>query len=92
MVQKNSWLILDKNLIKHENSQDNGGFRATVELLALPTPPAAIFAADSQMTMGIMKALYSKNMCCPKDMAIIGFDNFEWVICFSLVFHTGRSR
>jgi LacI family transcriptional regulator len=75
-------LILNESLIKYGNSQVAGGFRATEELLALPTPPTAIFATNNRMIIGIMKALRAYHIHCPEEIAIIGFDDFEGVICF----------
>jgi DNA-binding LacI/PurR family transcriptional regulator len=76
-------LTLDKNYIKQGNSQVDDGFQVTVELLALPKPPTAIFAANNLMTIGVIKALRSRKIRRPGKMALIGFDNFELVICFS---------
>jgi LacI family transcriptional regulator len=81
--------VLNESLIKYGNSQIDDGFRATVELLALITPPTAIFEANNLMTFGIMKALRSQKIRCPEDMVTVGFGDFEWVVCFSSVFHKG---
>jgi LacI family transcriptional regulator len=76
-------LILNQSLIKQKNSQVAGGFRTTEELLTLPTPPSAIFATNNRMTIGVMQALRDHHIRCPEEIAIIGFDDFECVICFA---------
>jgi DNA-binding LacI/PurR family transcriptional regulator len=79
-------LILNESLIKYGNSQVADGFRATEELLTLPTPPTVIFVANNLMTIGVMKALRDHHIRCPEEIAIISFDDFELVICFPSVF------
>jgi DNA-binding LacI/PurR family transcriptional regulator len=78
-------IIFNENFIKQGDSKVDAGFRATVELIALPTPPTAIFAVNSLMTIGIIKALHSQNKRCPEDLAIICFDDIELVIVFSFL-------
>jgi LacI family transcriptional regulator len=76
-------LILNQSLIKQKNSQVAGGFRATEELLVLPTPPTTIFVTNNRMTIGVMKALRAHHIRFPEEIAIIGFDDFECVICLA---------
>ena len=49
------------------------------QLLALPLPPEAIFAASDRLTMGALMALKKAGICIPRDMALTGFSNSEIV-------------
>jgi len=59
----------------------NGRFRfkeamtCTEELLSLPNPPTAIFAANDQMAVAVMMAAQQRGLRIPDDLSIIGFDN-----------------
>ncbi len=44
-------------------------------LLALPTPPSAIFATCDILAMGVMQALYQAGKRVPHDVSIVGFDD-----------------
>lgn len=51
--------------------------RATQELIQLPDPPAAVFAVNNLITVGVLQALERAGLRVPEDMALIGFDDFE---------------
>lgn len=52
-----------------------GGYAATQQLLALPEPPTAIFAANDEMAFGAIDAIHSKGLRVPGDISVIGFDD-----------------
>jgi LacI family transcriptional regulator len=56
------------------NSHDIGRAQAvTGDLLALSSPPTAIFAANNRNCVGVLRALGSRR----SDVAVVGFDDFE---------------
>jgi len=58
------------------------GRRAIATLLALPTPPTAVFAASDTIAIGALDAAEKMNYRVPEDIAIIGFDDIpaaSWV-------------
>ena len=58
------------------------GRHAITSLLALPTPPTAVFAASDTIAIGALDAAEQMNYRVPEDIAIIGFDDIpaaSWV-------------
>ena len=53
------------------------GYRAAGMLMALESPPTAIFAANDLMAIGCMKALQENGACVPGDVSVLGYDNIE---------------
>ncbi|MBE7173273.1 MAG: LacI family DNA-binding transcriptional regulator [Williamsia sp.] len=49
------------------------------QLLQLPAPPDAIFAASDRLTMGALMALKKGGICIPQEIALTGFTNSETV-------------
>jgi LacI family transcriptional regulator len=47
------------------------------ELLSLPEPPTAIFAATDFQALGVLKAAHYLNVRVPEDLAVIGFDDLD---------------
>jgi LacI family transcriptional regulator len=59
------------------------GYRETMALLDLRTPPTAIFVCADQMALGAYEALYERGIRVPDDMSIVGFDDLDesrWAI------------
>ncbi|GAB4573732.1 MAG: LacI family DNA-binding transcriptional regulator [Anaerolineae bacterium] len=55
----------------------------THRLLALPTPPTAIFAMSDMQALGCIAAVRAAGLRVPDDISVIGYDNLE------ISFHTG---
>ena len=51
------------------------GYHCMQQLLDKNTSFTAVFAANDQMAIGAMRALYEKGRRIPKDVAVIGLDN-----------------
>lgn len=54
------------------------GLQATRELLALETPPDALFSGSVVLTAGALTALKERGLRWPDDLAIVGFGDAIW--------------
>ena len=46
-------------------------------MLALKDPPEAIFVAEDSMAIGTLKAVRERGLRIPRDIALVGANNFE---------------
>jgi DNA-binding LacI/PurR family transcriptional regulator len=51
--------------------------KVAAELLNLPQPPTAIFAATDFQALGVLKAARQLSVKVPKQLAVIGFDDLD---------------
>jgi LacI family transcriptional regulator len=71
-------LSVDEALI-HDGSEDNESFQ---RLLAVKRPPTAILAGNNRSMMRLMQYLHYAGLHVPRDIAVVGFDDFEWADYF----------
>ena len=64
---------VDPLLIRLGSHAVDGAEAITYELLALPAPPTAIFAANNRNCIGVLRALRARRA----EAAVVGFDDFE---------------
>lgn len=60
---------------------DNGivsGHRLAMELLSGARRPTAIFCTNNMMALGVLQAMQKLKVRCPKDVSLLGFDDFYW--------------
>lgn len=70
---------VDPALITFGDFQEESGIRATEQLLATPTPPTAVIAADNLMALGALAAIRSRGLRIGSDIDVIAFDDIEWL-------------
>ncbi len=75
---KEGGLKIDESLIVlcPQGSTEEGRLAAE-KLLDSKNPPDAIFASNDPAAMGAMQAIRKKGLKIPKDIAIVGFSNWE---------------
>lgn len=76
-AMNNAGLPINKEYIMDGNSTEEGGYLCAKELIQLNTPPTAIFAVNNFMTMGAYKALADLRVKIPKEVSLLGFDDFS---------------
>jgi LacI family transcriptional regulator len=72
---KKAGIESDPQLIRSGNWTISGSYERTRELLALPTPPTAIFCASDEMAIGCYEAIKEAGLAIPRDIAVVGFDD-----------------
>jgi LacI family transcriptional regulator len=66
---------LDPDLIVQGDFTAESGLSCARQLLSLPVPPTAIFAANDQSALGAYQAAQEAGLSIPADLSILGFDN-----------------
>jgi LacI family transcriptional regulator len=64
-------------LIQRVDFTEEGGYAGMQRLLALPTRPTAIFAANDMMALGAMLAIQEAGLSVPQDIAVVGFEDIS---------------
>lgn len=75
-------LPFDPALVQPGGSKVGSGLEAGLKLLDASPCPTAIFATNNLMTIGVMHALQERSIRCPEELAVVGFDDFEWASAF----------
>jgi len=75
-------LVFDAQLLVNGGSNTAPARQATAQLLRLAAPPTAIMAGNNLMTLGAMQALREAQIEVPGQMALVGFDDFDWADFF----------
>ncbi|MBC9824119.1 LacI family DNA-binding transcriptional regulator [Terrabacter sp. MAHUQ-38] len=65
--------LRDTNVIEGDWSAASG-YRAGLELAETPDV-TAVFAANDQMALGLLRALHEAGRCVPHDVSVVGFDD-----------------
>ncbi len=69
---------VDPDLVRVSTLYVEGGFRDGVELLNLPDPPTAIFAANDLQALGVYEAARQAGIRIPEDLSVVGFDDLSF--------------
>lgn len=75
-------MAFDDTLLVNGESNSESARRAAQQLLGLSAPPSAIMAANNLMTIGAMHALRDAKIAVPEQIALVGFDDFDWADFF----------
>ncbi len=66
---------VDESLIVPGDFTTPSGRERGLQLLSMPNPPTAIFAANDQSAIGVFQAAEERGLRVPQDVSIVGFDN-----------------
>jgi LacI family transcriptional regulator len=72
----------DPRLVCSDQFSLDGGYDMARRVLALESPPTAMFAANSFIAFGALKALREAGLGVPEDVSLVCFDDLpsEWLI------------
>lgn len=70
-------LVIPEELIEHGNFRMEGGYLSALKLLRLAARPTAILSCNYLVTVGLMRALNEVGIEAPKEISIVGFDDFD---------------
>lgn len=62
-------------LVVHGDGKPEGGAEAMERLLALPSPPTAVFCYNDMSALGALRVLNSHGIKVPEDLSVVGFDD-----------------
>ena len=65
----------EEGWVREGNFDEESGYAAIRELLALSEPLGAVFIASDMVAMGALRALHEKHVQVPEQMAVVGFDD-----------------
>jgi LacI family transcriptional regulator len=65
----------DPKLVAVGDWHEEGGLRATLELLDSKTPFTALFCVNDQTAYGALLGLFRRNLSVPRDVSLVGFDD-----------------
>lgn len=69
---------VDPDLVRVSTLYVEGGLRDGRELLRLPDPPTAVFAANDLQALGMYEAAREAGLRIPGDLSVIGFDDLSF--------------
>jgi len=64
--------------LREGDNQQATGLVLAEQLLSLPEPPTALFISNNLMAMGAIRAIRTRSLRIPQDVAIISFDDTPW--------------
>ena len=79
---KASGIVYDEALVVAASATTQSAAAATRKLFELADPPTALATGNNLATIGVMHALRELGLRVPDDVALAGFDNFEWADYF----------
>ena len=70
----------DEELVRYSDMTQEQGGLGMRQLLALPNPPDAVFAAGDYCALGAMQEAHRQGISIPQDMAVAGFSNESFTL------------
>jgi DNA-binding LacI/PurR family transcriptional regulator len=67
----------DPALVQRTEIGVEAATEATLALLALPSPPTALFAVTDAMAIGALRAARERGLRVPEELAVVGMDDIE---------------
>jgi LacI family transcriptional regulator len=83
-------LAADPRHIVHGDFSEAGGAEAVARLIGLDPRPTALFVANNQMLVGVMRCLHEAGLSVPADISVAAIDDFPWASAFRPALTTVR--
>ncbi len=77
-AMQESHLVIREEYCGMEGLDVDAAYKFTFDLLRSPEPPTAMFCTSNKLLRGCVRALQRLNLSYPRDISIIGFDDFAW--------------
>jgi len=68
----------DGELVRIGDNKEDSGYLNGLEFLKLAERPTAILVCNNLMTLGVLAAFRELGVACPREVSLVGFDDFEW--------------
>jgi LacI family transcriptional regulator len=75
-------LPFDPSQIRYGNFHEDDAFEVCKEILSSADRPTGLFVAGNQMLIGVMRAISTLQLSCPKDISVAAIDDFPWANAF----------
>ena len=83
MALERAGIAFDPALVAEGGSTRDRAREAMHALLDLADPPTAMVSGNNFMTIGLLRAIDERGLTVPEDIALVGFDDFEWADLFA---------
>jgi LacI family transcriptional regulator len=70
-------IAFDPSLMREANASFENGYECAKELIA-SSDITALFVANNVLTMGVVAYLQEQKIKMPEELAVIGFDDYDW--------------
>ncbi len=71
-------VLTDDELVRTGDNKEDSGYLNGLEFLKLADRPTAILVCNNLMTLGVLAAFRELAVDCPREVSLVGFDDFEW--------------
>lgn len=69
---------LDRSLVRTGDTTEDSGYWHGSELLRQANRPTAVLGCSLLATLGVLTAIQEMGISCPRDVSLVGFDDFAW--------------
>jgi DNA-binding LacI/PurR family transcriptional regulator len=69
---------VDRGLVRAGDTTEDSGYWHGSELLRQANPPTAVLVCSLLATIGVLTAIRELGISCPRDVSLVGFDDFAW--------------
>lgn len=83
-------LTLNPSFVRYGDFREASGYQQALDLVSARKRPSAIFVANNNMLIGVMRALHDSGLTVPDDISVAAIDDFPWASAFRPALTTAR--